>query len=701
MELLIGVALVLLVIVPVVYLFYTDIQTRINIAKARDAVDKIVAAAEYVSKLGDGSQIYVEVAFPRNVKSINVSEKEIVIQLYTPSGVTDVYASCDCNLTGFIPKLEGYRKIRVMKNGNRVVVGKVLYFQPSYVYFELTRGESATKEGIVSNPLPFPQTVNYTLEDPTGWVTFNAPMAIDAESSVPYHLNVNVSNDADKGRYFGRVRAETTYGVEFLDYVIRVVGNLSQLLIQHQPTYFPGDLVTIDIYPYDNFGENVNAQINTTVIGPNQTIVQQEYTNHQVIQFVLSSNCSVSCGEWNITSIATKRNTVTNHTSFKVGALALINFCSDENCSSYVNTYNFSDWWNNSWPYRIQINVSASAEMRKLDVLLHLNASNFDFSKANPDGSDIRIVTQDGVVRPIYIEYWNYTAKEATIWFDADVLPGSNTFYIYFGNPNASSVSDPESVFDFYDDVNTTKWSASGLWHVTGCDYHSPTKSWWYAVENVDCSGDYDTGSRNYGYIKAGPIDLSDTANEQVFVKFWRWYEIEYYSHGAYDVMRFQVSRNGASWSTLKQWDSRQPDEPYWVNDSVEITSYSSSTFYMRFYFDTIDAWYNDHKGWKIDDVVIVREGSYTLSFGRLEEYGKMYVEVNLSDLNGNPKDGSVNFTLKDANNQTKISELASGSSHYLFNYTVGPGDPSGNWTAIVLWQEIYLKNQSSVEVIP
>ena len=46
LELLIGVALVLLMIVPVVYLFYTDIQTRINIAKARDAVDKIVAAAE-------------------------------------------------------------------------------------------------------------------------------------------------------------------------------------------------------------------------------------------------------------------------------------------------------------------------------------------------------------------------------------------------------------------------------------------------------------------------------------------------------------------------------------------------------------------------------------------------------------------------------------------------------------------------------
>ncbi|MCD6132668.1 MAG: DUF2341 domain-containing protein, partial [Candidatus Hydrothermae bacterium] len=81
--------------------------------------------------------------------------------------------------------------------------------------------------------------------------------------------------------------------------------------------------------------------------------------------------------------------------------------------------------------------------------------SNFDFSKANADGSDIRFTEDDGeTLLPYWIEKWDSTSEEAIIWVKVPSIPanGDVTIYMYYGNSEAVSESDGEAVFEFFDD---------------------------------------------------------------------------------------------------------------------------------------------------------------------------------------------------------------------------------------------------------
>jgi len=111
-------------------------------------------------------------------------------------------------------------------------------------------------------------------------------------------------------------------------------------------------------------------------------------------------------------------------------------------------------WWNDSWQYRRNITIDNSGNSNDLtnyQILVVLNSSNFDFSKANSDGSDIRFIDSDDTTKLNYwIEEWNSTAQEAKIWVKVPSIPGSSTktIYMYYGNSNAESESNFTSVFD-------------------------------------------------------------------------------------------------------------------------------------------------------------------------------------------------------------------------------------------------------------
>ena len=102
-------------------------------------------------------------------------------------------------------------------------------------------------------------------------------------------------------------------------------------------------------------------------------------------------------------------------------------------------------------------------EVNDYQVLIVLTPQNFDYSKAKPDGSDIRFTKDDGITKlPYWIELWNPNG-ESWIWVKIDNLPlGDTTIYMYYGNPEAESEENPEQVFDFFDhfdkDTLDKKW---------------------------------------------------------------------------------------------------------------------------------------------------------------------------------------------------------------------------------------------------
>ena len=162
---------------------------------------------------------------------------------------------------------------------------------------------------------------------------------------------------------------------------------------------------------------------------------------------------------------------------------------------------NASDPWASAyanWQYRREVTISNpnANNLTDFQVKITLNSTNFDFSKANADGSDIRFTADDGeTLLPYWIEKWDSTSEEAVIWVKVPSIPanGQVTIYMYYGNSEAVSESDPESVFEFFDDFSTdptgryTEYGGTGVF------------SW--DSENERLKGDAGTADTNYYYV--------------------------------------------------------------------------------------------------------------------------------------------------------------------------------------------------------
>jgi biopolymer transport protein ExbB len=138
----------------------------------------------------------------------------------------------------------------------------------------------------------------------------------------------------------------------------------------------------------------------------------------------------------------------------RAGALLLLSVC-------FLGTAwgQSGNWWNKDWPYRKQITVDASAtgsniagSPENVPVLVRLSLANFQyFNNLKPDASDLRaIAADDSTPLKFHIEHFDPQAQIALIWV---LLPkvaggGKASFYLYYGNENASSASDPAGTYD-------------------------------------------------------------------------------------------------------------------------------------------------------------------------------------------------------------------------------------------------------------
>ncbi|HDH07005.1 MAG TPA: DUF2341 domain-containing protein, partial [Thermoproteales archaeon] len=127
-------------------------------------------------------------------------------------------------------------------------------------------------------------------------------------------------------------------------------------------------------------------------------------------------------------------------------------------------------WYDSGWSYRKEVtidNTSNSNNLIDYQVKVTLNSTNFDFSKAKSDGADIRFTDDDGTtLLNHWIEKWDASGEEAIIWVKVPSIPASSnrTIYLYYGNSNASSTSNGDDTFDFFDDflgtsIDSNKWN--------------------------------------------------------------------------------------------------------------------------------------------------------------------------------------------------------------------------------------------------
>ena len=118
-------------------------------------------------------------------------------------------------------------------------------------------------------------------------------------------------------------------------------------------------------------------------------------------------------------------------------------------------------WWDIHWKYRRPITLNPATPAPNYQVKIVLTPDNFNYSKANPDGSDIRFCQADRTKLSYWIEEWNPSGN-STIWVNV-TQNRTDTIYIYYGNPSAESESNGTSTFVFFDDfegsaLDTAKW---------------------------------------------------------------------------------------------------------------------------------------------------------------------------------------------------------------------------------------------------
>lgn len=111
--------------------------------------------------------------------------------------------------------------------------------------------------------------------------------------------------------------------------------------------------------------------------------------------------------------------------------------------------------------------ANVAVSIRRFPVLVRLNGSNFDFSSARSDGSDICFVKPDNTPMPFQIERWDRDCKAAEIWVNVDTVYGNNAsqyFTMLWGNPDIQKINTNSArVFD-------TTLGIQASWHMGSKD---------------------------------------------------------------------------------------------------------------------------------------------------------------------------------------------------------------------------------------
>jgi hypothetical protein len=132
------------------------------------------------------------------------------------------------------------------------------------------------------------------------------------------------------------------------------------------------------------------------------------------------------------------------------------------------------------------------------------------------------------------------------------------------------------------------------------------------------------TSKQAYSGQATSPL-ISLVGKQNPELTFWTWWEIESINpnENGFDLMDVQVSiDNGATFTTIKRLNPKiDPNDsgreskgfssggfnrkPVWVQETINLSSYSGSQVRIRFNFDTRDSRYNGFRGWMVDDMKV------------------------------------------------------------------------------------------------
>ncbi len=253
-----------------------------------------------------------------------------------------------------------------------------------------------------------------------------------------------------------------------------------------------------------------------------------------------------------------------------------------------------SPWYDYDWHYRKAITVDNTGNVDELtdyQVQVDFNNTNFDFSKAESDGSDIRFTDSDATILiPYWIENWDAVGETAVLWSKVPSILASSTktIYMYYGNSNAESASSGTGTFDFYDGFDDPTLDETPIltFGVIGDIHHTLTP---FVYPNIgDNSARIqafvtEMNSREASFVVANgdnvhnlsvgttPLNPSDFANnlDDFKTEITGFNGAVYYDLGNHDVLPLNKSDIISRWNDPAQ-DSHIPSSYYYFDYSAQ-----------------------------------------------------------------------------------------------------------------------------------
>jgi hypothetical protein len=265
--------------------------------------------------------------------------------------------------------------------------------------------------------------------------------------------------------------------------------------------------------------------------------------------------------------------------------------------------------WQFERPIEILNNGNALVDHQ---VLVTLSDSTFDYSQANPDGSDLRFTDDTKTVFYGYwIEEWN-PSGDSKIWVKVPSIPnGASIMYMWHGNTGASSQSNGGTTFDFFDnfdDGDISDWSKScESEDITGesCDYFADNTTYMSEQYSLSLYGWSSCGGPTYNGIRPTvyrDLVLADGSYKlEFFEKGWggQW---GYCSSGhAGDNLAYSDSTTIYS-STTCHYSGCGRCSTSWTNAASDIFNVSGGSVTIKITTNVTDC--EEGEGW-FDDVRI------------------------------------------------------------------------------------------------
>lgn len=207
------VSLGILMTATLFYFAFNYSSDNAKVSQARDAVDRIGAAADYVYSLSPGTMESVEVNVPDSVQNISVANQSFRIQVQTSTGPSDFVSSSNAKLIlGYFPPGTGKQQVQVKYLGyGYVIIGNAgLNCSPDFISETFNLSQNYHETINISNIGPSNITgLNSTLTPPLNqtnitpfWANLtNANLTFNSTIIANFTFN-SPSNGTFSGLYF-------------------------------------------------------------------------------------------------------------------------------------------------------------------------------------------------------------------------------------------------------------------------------------------------------------------------------------------------------------------------------------------------------------------------------------------------------------------------------------------------------------------